>query len=168
MWLLLLTVLGPPLAKSLYSPWECCPRLYEFTCESDLLYLEDLCFLACLHFLYLLWFLCLLFEFPETKREEFDESIPFKTMNSKVSHTLCNVWLWVSVFVPCTAGGSSSDEGWAGLYKYSRMFSEVLLFLCSFRRTVVFGFPVGPFQSQVLCHPNVLGMGMGSVSWKGP
>ena len=127
------------------------------------------CFLACLHFLYLLWFFCLLFNrVPEPKREEFDENIPFKTMNSEVSHTLCNVWLWVSVFVPCAARGSYSDEDWAGLYKYSRMSSEVLLFLGSFRRTVVFGFPVGPFQSHVLGHPNVLGMGMGSVSWKGP
>lgn len=164
-----LAVLGPPLAKSLYSPCACCPRLYEFTCESDLLYLEDLVsLLASISSTCYDFSASSLTEFPEPKREEFDENIPFKTMNSEVSHTLCNVWLWVSVFVPCAARGSSSDEGWAGLYKYSRMSSEVLLFLCSFRRTVVFGFPVGPFQSRVLGHPNVLGMGMGSVSWKGP
>ena len=53
------------------------------------------------------------------------------------------------------------------MYKYSRMSLGIILFLCPFRRTVLFGFPLGPWaiQSQVLGDPKSIGYGFHLMQW---
>lgn len=78
----------------------------------------------------------------------------------KTSHLgLCTVRLWASVLVPVYCKEKKLLWGW--LHKkliydgYSRVISGVILLLYSFNRTIIFGFPLGPWPiwSHVLAHP---------------
>jgi hypothetical protein len=42
--------------------------------------------------------------FPECRGEEFDGDIPFEVECCKVSYSLYNVWIWVSIYVPIYCG----------------------------------------------------------------
>lgn len=77
--------------------------------------------------------------FPELWGGEFDGDISFKADSSKVSHSLCVVWLWVSVFVRICFKRKCL---WWWLRKaltYSNKSLVVILLQYSFSR-VVFGF----------------------------
>lgn len=102
--------------------------------------------------------------------EGFDGDILFRAEHSKVSCPLHTVRLWVSVLVPICCKRKLL-QWWLRkplIYEYSRMSPWVHLLLCSFHRTVVFGFILGPWDSytQVLCNQAVLGRG--SMSWSKP
>ena len=47
---------------------------------------------------------------PELREEKFDEDISFRTECFKVSHSLCNVQLWVSTSVPVCCRRKFSDD----------------------------------------------------------
>ena len=74
--------------------------------------LEGLVFLVCSSLLALTLFLPPL---PQSslclEGETFDEDILYRDAWSKVSFSLHNAWLWVSVFAPSAVGGSFSDVG---------------------------------------------------------
>lgn len=108
--------------------------------------------------------------FPGPWEEGFDGDILFRAEHSKVSCPLHTVRLWVSVLVPICCKRKLL-QWWLRkplIYEYSRMSPWVHLLLCSFHRTVVFGFILGPWDSytQVLCNQAVLGRG--SMSWSKP
>jgi hypothetical protein len=108
-------------------------------------------------------------ELPELCREGFDGDIHIR-LSVPRSRSLHTVWRWVSVFVPICY--RRKLLWWwlsrALIYEYSRMPLGVI-FLHSFSRTVVFGFPLGPWPtySQVLGYPRSNGYGFYFMVWAG-
>lgn len=93
----------------------------------------------------------LLEEFPEPCGEGFEDTL-YRVEYSKVYHSLQCVWLYL---FPCATGGSVSDDDWARHQSVSIAECPslgIILLLCSFFRTVLFSFPLGPWpiQTQVL------------------
>lgn len=104
--------------------------------------------------------------FPDPRGEEFDGNISFRADYSKVSHSLHNVWLWVSVFVPicCRRKIACWWLSKALMYVFSRMPLVVISLLCFFSRTVTFGFSPD-LWSQVLGHPSSIGCRFHLMVW---
>lgn len=85
--------------------------------------------------------------------EEFDGDIPFRAKYSKVPHSLCIVWLWVSVFLLICQQEEISVIMTvlckALFYECSRVSLGVILLLHSLSNTTVFVFTQHPRLSSL-------------------
>lgn len=94
--------------------------------------------------------------------EGFDGGIPLRAKCSKVSHTLSNMWLWVSIFVPicCHRKHHRWNLKRALNYEYSQMSVSVILSLqfFFFLRPIPFYFPLGYIISSTIHqgHPRII------------
>lgn len=91
---------------------------------------------------------CLLsFEFLKLWGEKFDGGILFGAQYSNVSHSLQNVWLWVSVYSQLLSYKASliMAEQDKGLWVWQNVIWVILLLLFCFRSTVVFSVTLGPW-----------------------